>query len=275
MLGAGWTLTQYFLHRTEERQTAAIEARKPFLEKRLQVYDDLISAASTIAWSDDADEVRKARRQFTILNSGLLFVFEDYSVLAPGPLFPHSTAHRHRATNLICPPQQFVDVVGGHRTLVSHAAERSREIGEFLGVDWRGCGKGRQRWRGCAGLSDRRHRRGACGTRESGSPLRCWRTQRSLIRRSTGAGTERDWLDGAGCFLGELRHYRGWRLRRLARDAIDVGRTPSGWSGPLVGRHRSASVRWWSEDGWRSRQLSGDARGIRGGSSGSLERGTR
>jgi hypothetical protein len=87
MLGAGWTLTQYFLHRVEERQTAGIEARKPFLEKRLQVYNDLIFAASTIAWSDDADEVKKASRQFTILNSGLLFVFEDYSVALAAKTF--------------------------------------------------------------------------------------------------------------------------------------------------------------------------------------------
>ena len=37
VFGGGWTLIQYFIHRSEERETARIEARKPFLEKRLQV----------------------------------------------------------------------------------------------------------------------------------------------------------------------------------------------------------------------------------------------
>jgi hypothetical protein len=80
VLGAGWTLTQYFLHRAEERETAAIEARKPFLEKRLQVYDELVVAAATIASSGDGDEVKKAKKQFVILISGPVKVFEDQEV---------------------------------------------------------------------------------------------------------------------------------------------------------------------------------------------------
>jgi hypothetical protein len=80
VLGGAWTLTEHFLHRAEERETASIEARKPFLEKRLQVYSDLVLAASTISGSDDRNEVEKAKKQFRALNSGILFVFEDGEV---------------------------------------------------------------------------------------------------------------------------------------------------------------------------------------------------
>lgn len=80
VLGAAWTLTQYFLHRAEERETATIEARRPFLEKRLQVYGDLVLTAGTIASSDDADEVKKAKKQLDTLSSGLLIVFEEPDV---------------------------------------------------------------------------------------------------------------------------------------------------------------------------------------------------
>ena len=79
VLGGGWTLIQYLLHRAEERETAAIEARKPFLERRLQVYDDLVLAASTIV-SGDPDEVEKAKKRFAVLSSGRLIVFEDAEV---------------------------------------------------------------------------------------------------------------------------------------------------------------------------------------------------
>ena len=84
VLGAGWTLTQYFLHRAEERETSSIEARKPFLEKRLQAYNELVLAAATIASSDDGDEVKKAKKQFAILTSGPVRVFEDLQVAKAG-----------------------------------------------------------------------------------------------------------------------------------------------------------------------------------------------
>src|SRR6266404_5951106 len=51
ILGGLWTLAQYLLHRAEERETAAIEARKPFLEKRFQVYNEIVLAAATVVTS--------------------------------------------------------------------------------------------------------------------------------------------------------------------------------------------------------------------------------
>ena len=73
-------MTQYFLHRAEERETAAIEARKPFLEKRFQVYNEIVLAAATIAMSADPAEVKKAKANFWILYSGPLTLVEDQDV---------------------------------------------------------------------------------------------------------------------------------------------------------------------------------------------------
>jgi hypothetical protein len=80
ILGSIWTLTQYFLHRAEEREIAAIEARKPFLEKRFQVYNEVVLAAATIVTSADAAEVKRAKANFWILYSGPLTLVEDKEV---------------------------------------------------------------------------------------------------------------------------------------------------------------------------------------------------
>jgi TonB family protein len=80
VIGAAWTLAQYFLHRAQERETAAVESRKPFLEKRLQVYSDLVLTAGTIASSDDPVEIKKAKKQLATLSSGLLIVFDEPEV---------------------------------------------------------------------------------------------------------------------------------------------------------------------------------------------------
>jgi hypothetical protein len=80
IFGGLWTLTQYFLHRAEERETAAIEARKPYLEKRFQVYNEVVLAAATIVTSADPAEVKKAKANFWILYSGPLTLFEDRDI---------------------------------------------------------------------------------------------------------------------------------------------------------------------------------------------------
>src|SRR5882762_5885609 len=100
VLGAGWTLTQYFLHRAEERETSAIEARKPFLEKRLQVYDELVVAAATIASSDDENEVKKAKRQFAVLTTGPVRVFEDLLVAKAAEDFRKCVDYSNRCQEL-------------------------------------------------------------------------------------------------------------------------------------------------------------------------------
>src|SRR5882762_767548 len=80
ILGSAWTLTQYFLHRAEERETAAIEARKPFLEKRFQVYNEIVLATATIVTNADPTEVKKAKANFWVLYSGPLTLVEDRQV---------------------------------------------------------------------------------------------------------------------------------------------------------------------------------------------------
>jgi hypothetical protein len=49
VVGGGWTLYTYFNARTDEAHTAAIEARKPFLAKRLEVYGEVVDLAAKIA----------------------------------------------------------------------------------------------------------------------------------------------------------------------------------------------------------------------------------
>src|SRR5258706_10215663 len=54
ILAAGsWTLATYFNAKEKETQNAAMEAKKPFLSKRLEVYSDLLRVAYKI---DDTSE---------------------------------------------------------------------------------------------------------------------------------------------------------------------------------------------------------------------------
>ena len=46
----------------------------------MQLYSDLLFAASIISGSGDPTEVEKAKKQFRVLKSGLLVVFEDSEV---------------------------------------------------------------------------------------------------------------------------------------------------------------------------------------------------
>ena len=49
VVGGGWTLYTYFNARAGEAKTASIEARKPFLAKRLEIYSESVQLASRIA----------------------------------------------------------------------------------------------------------------------------------------------------------------------------------------------------------------------------------
>jgi len=50
VVGGGWTLYTYFNARASEAQTAAIEARRPFLAKRLEVYGQIVDPSSKLAY---------------------------------------------------------------------------------------------------------------------------------------------------------------------------------------------------------------------------------
>jgi hypothetical protein len=80
LLGGAWTLTQYFLHKAEERETRAIESRKPFLEKRLEIYSDLAVVTATIATSKNSKETDSAKQRFWILYWGPLTLVEESEV---------------------------------------------------------------------------------------------------------------------------------------------------------------------------------------------------
>jgi hypothetical protein len=66
--------------RTGRRNTARIEAQKPLLEKRLQLYIGVTSATATIATSKNQTEVAKAKDQFWNLYWGPLVLVEDPAV---------------------------------------------------------------------------------------------------------------------------------------------------------------------------------------------------
>lgn len=79
---AGWTMYTYFNARKAEARTAAIEARKPFESKRLELYLDAASAAATIAKVKDPIRVAQAKDDFWRLYWGPLALVEDRSVEA-------------------------------------------------------------------------------------------------------------------------------------------------------------------------------------------------
>jgi hypothetical protein len=123
--GGAWTLTQYFLHRAEERQTAAVEARKPFLERRLQVYSDIVQMAATIANGDDLKEVEKAKGQFAILSLGPLTMFGESEVRAATAAFAGCLRESTKCDK---------GVIASRAASVAVACRRS--LGEGWGLDW-------------------------------------------------------------------------------------------------------------------------------------------
>jgi len=81
--GGAFATYQYFSNREYQLTTARIEAQKPFLDKRLQLYLDATTAAATIATSKNESEVEKAKEQFWKLYLGPMIVVQDPTVENP------------------------------------------------------------------------------------------------------------------------------------------------------------------------------------------------
>lgn len=79
VIGGGWSLITYMLGRKDQAKTAAIEAKKPFNEKRLERYIEAVLSASIIA-TGSPGEIENARRRFWNLYWGELALFEDEPV---------------------------------------------------------------------------------------------------------------------------------------------------------------------------------------------------
>ena len=80
VFGGWWTLYQYFKGREDQQVTQRIEATKPLLQKRLDLYVDLSTAASTIVVSKNEKEAEAAKQRFWILYHGPVKLVADYPV---------------------------------------------------------------------------------------------------------------------------------------------------------------------------------------------------
>jgi hypothetical protein len=83
LLGGAWTLYTYFNARAAEAKTAIIEAKKPFLDRRLQTYLDVIQTVSIMATKDkETDERRTATAKFWALYHGPTVLVQTKEVQA-------------------------------------------------------------------------------------------------------------------------------------------------------------------------------------------------
>jgi hypothetical protein len=81
IIAGGWTLITYLTTRRDAAQTALIEARKPFLDKRLELYMVAASAAATVASLHATPaEVEAAKDRCWNLYYGPLALVEDVPV---------------------------------------------------------------------------------------------------------------------------------------------------------------------------------------------------
>ena len=71
---------QYLVTRADQLRTQQIEAKKPFLEKRLEFYVEVTRATATIAVSKNPEEVEGAKEKFWISYWGPMLVLEDPKV---------------------------------------------------------------------------------------------------------------------------------------------------------------------------------------------------
>ena len=72
ILGGGWTVLRYFQDRDAQLVTQRLEAQKPFLQKRFELYVDAATTMATIAVSKDDKGVSRAKEHFLILYHGPL-----------------------------------------------------------------------------------------------------------------------------------------------------------------------------------------------------------
>lgn len=82
-----WAVTSYRISRADQIQTEGIQARQPFFEKRLELYIEVTTAASTIASSTDPAEVLKAKAEFWRLYWGPLRVVDELPVESSATFF--------------------------------------------------------------------------------------------------------------------------------------------------------------------------------------------
>jgi len=83
LVGGAWTVYTYFNARAAEAATTAIEARKPFLDRRLQTYLDVIQTVSLMATkSTGTDERRTATERFWALYHGPMVLVQNEKVQA-------------------------------------------------------------------------------------------------------------------------------------------------------------------------------------------------
>lgn len=75
-----WGVIQFSITQAALAETRHIEARKPFLDRQLQLYTEASKAASTLATSDDKEELSIAEKKFWSLYWGELALVEDSSV---------------------------------------------------------------------------------------------------------------------------------------------------------------------------------------------------
>jgi hypothetical protein len=76
----GFTGYSYVTNRTAQTKSAAIEAKKPFLQKQLDFYVDASSTMAVLVTSKDQSELAKAKEHFWTLYWGPLRVVADYEV---------------------------------------------------------------------------------------------------------------------------------------------------------------------------------------------------
>lgn len=96
IIGGGWTVYQYFQNREaqfaeqqEARQQQQLvemfEERRPFLQKRLELYLEMASAIGTITTSKNQSAIAKAKEDFSALYNGpvrLVASFKDRQAMA-------------------------------------------------------------------------------------------------------------------------------------------------------------------------------------------------
>lgn len=75
-----WGVVQFSIVQHEQAETRLIEARRPFLERQLNLYTEATKAASTLATSSKSVEVETATEKFWALYYGELAMVEDKKV---------------------------------------------------------------------------------------------------------------------------------------------------------------------------------------------------
>jgi hypothetical protein len=80
LIGGGWSAYTYFDHLERDSKTAALEARKPFESKRLDLYLELTNVTSQIAGAKDATQQAAPMHQLQDLTFGSAAVLADKNV---------------------------------------------------------------------------------------------------------------------------------------------------------------------------------------------------